>query len=43
MKLLNTRESCDDLGLPKCHQGWGRLNIDRLLALPYSAAVKAVP
>ena len=38
---LRLYESCDDLGLSKSHQGWGRLNIDRLLALPYSAAVKA--
>ena len=35
---LRLYESCDDLGLPKSHQGWGRLNIDRLLALPYSAS-----
>ncbi len=27
------KESCDDLGLPKNHQGWGRLNGKRLLSL----------
>ena len=35
---LRLYQSCDDLGLPKSHQGWGRLNIERLLSLPYSAS-----
>lgn len=26
---LRLRESCDDLGLPMSHQGWGRLNIEK--------------
>ena len=28
---LRLRGSCDDLGLPKSQQGWGLLNLDRLL------------
>lgn len=28
---LKLYESCDDIGLPKSHQGWGRLNISQLL------------
>ena len=35
---LRLYQSCDDLDLPKSHQGWGRLNIERLLSLPYSAS-----
>ncbi len=35
---LRLSGSCDDLGLPKSHQGWGRLNLDRLLTTPYSAS-----
>ena len=28
---LKLRESCDDLGFAKCHQGWGQLNVKKLL------------
>ena len=29
---LKLRESCDDLGFAKCHQGWGQLNVKKLLS-----------
>ena len=30
---MRLRESAEDLGLPKARQGWGRVNLPRLLKI----------